>query len=194
MIINENSIIHKFMEKHSKCIDESYDDYIKERENYENLIEKCEKTVESPTKNSVNNANGNDENKTPDSGKNDTKKSVFDKLKEGGDTNKKKAFKLFAGIRETAEDQPKEESSKATVAYQPSVVNNLYGNTEVTNQIIFSPATDFRTVEERISELFTRLMMENDRNKILYIVNKIINLVPDKEAFKKALLSKLKGM
>ena len=189
MIINENSIIHKFMETHSKCIDESYDEYIKERENYEN----CEKTVESPDKNTVNNANDNDENKTPETGKNDAKKSVFDKLKEGGDTNKKKAFKLFAGIRKNADDQPKEESSEATVAYQPAVANNLYGNTGVTNQITFSPATDFRTVEERINELFTRLILETDRNKILYIVNKIINLVPDKEAFKKTLLSKLKG-
>lgn len=109
------------------------------------------------------------------------------------ETNKKKAFKLFAGIRAT-EDQPKEESSKATVAYQPSVANNLYGNTGVTNQITFSPATDFKTVEEKINELYARLMMETDRNKILYIVNKIINLVSDKEAFKKTLLSKLKGM
>ena len=84
MIINENSIIHKFMEKHSKCIDE----YIKERENYEN----CEKTVESPDKNTVNNTHDNDENKTPETGKNGAKKSVFGKIKEGGDTNKKKAF------------------------------------------------------------------------------------------------------
>ena len=190
MIINENSIIHKFMEKHSKCIDESYDEYIKERENYEN----CEKTVESPDKNTANNTHDNDENKTPETGKIDVKKSVFYKLKEGGDTNKKKAFKLFAGIREPAEDQPKEESSTATVAYQPAVANNLYGNTGVTNQITFSPATDFRTVEKRISELYNKLMMETDRNKILYIVNQIINLVPDKEAFKKTLLSKLKGM
>lgn len=189
MIINENSIIHKFMEKHSKCIDESYDEYTKERENYEN----CEKTVESPYKNTVNNANDNDENKTPETGKNDAKKSVFGKLKEGGDTNKKKAFKLFAGIRKTAEDQPKEESSKATVAYQPAVANNLYGNTGVTNQITFSPATDFRTVEEKINELYARLVMETDRNKILYIANQIINLVPNKESFMKTLFSKLKG-
>ena len=186
MIINENSIIHKFMEKHSKCIDE----YIKERENYEN----CEKTVESPDKNTVNNTHDNDENKTPETGKNGAKKSVFGKIKEGGDTNKKKAFKLFAGIRETAEDQPKEESSKATVAYQPSVANNLYGNTGVTNQITFSPATDFRTVEERIIELYNKLMMETDINKAIFIVNQIISLVPDKEHFKKTLLSKLKGM
>ena len=116
------------------------------------------------------------------------------------ETNKTKAFKLFAGLMKDAEswnedDQHKEESStEATVAYQPAVANNLYGNTGVTNQISFSPASDFRTVEERISELFTRLMMETDRNKILYIVNQIINLVPDKEAFKKTLLSKLKGM
>lgn len=115
------------------------------------------------------------------------------------ETNKTKAFKLFAGLMKDAEggnedNQHKEESSEATVAYQPAVVNNLYGNTGVTNQISFSPASDFRTVEERISELFTRLMMETDRNKILYIVNQIINLVPDKEAFKKTLLSKLKGM
>ena len=186
MIINENSIIHKFMEKHSKCIDESYDEYIKEREN-------CEKTVESPDKNTVNNANDNDENKTPETGKIDVKKSVFGKLKEGGDTNKKKAFKLFAGIRKNADDQPKEESSEATVAYQPVVANNLYGNTGVTNQITFSPATDFRTVEEKINELYARLVMETDRNKILYIANQIINLVPDKESFMKTLLSKLKG-
>ena len=110
------------------------------------------------------------------------------------ETNKKKAFKLFAGIRETTEDQTKEESSTATVAYQPAVANNLYGNTGVTNQISFSPASEFRTVEERISELFTRLMMETDRNKVLYIANQIINLVPDKERFMKTLLSKLKGM
>lgn len=128
------------------------------------------------------------------------KKSVFNKLKGGRDKNKQKAFKLFAGLMKDAEsgnedNQHKEESStEATVAYQPAVVNNLYGNTGVTNQISFSPASDFRTVEERISELFTRLMMETDRNKILYIVNQIINLVPDKEAFKKTLFSKLKGM
>lgn len=110
------------------------------------------------------------------------------------ETNKKKAFKLFAGIRETTEDQPKEESSKATVAYQPSVANNLYGNTGVTNQIIFSPATDFKTVEEKINELYARLIMEKDRNKILYIAQQIIKLVPDKESFMKTLFSKLKGM
>lgn len=108
------------------------------------------------------------------------------------ETNKKKAFKLFAGIRAT-EDQPKEESSKATVAYQPSVANNLYGNTGVTNQITFSPATDFRTVEEKINELYARLVMETDRNKILYVANQIINLVPNKESFMKTLFSKLKG-
>ena len=126
------------------------------------------------------------------------KKSVFSKLKGGREKNKQKAFKLFAGLMKNAEDeddQQKEESSlEATVAYQPAVANNLYGNTGVTNQISFSPASEFRTVEERISELSTRLMMETDRNKILYIVNQIINLVPDKEAFKKTLLSKLKGM
>lgn len=116
------------------------------------------------------------------------------------ETNKQKAFKLFAGLMKDAEggnedSQHKEESSsEATVAYQPAVANNLFGNTGVTNQISFSPASDFRTVEERISELFTRLMMETDRNKVLYIANQIINLVPDKEAFKKTLLSKLKGM
>ena len=125
-------------------------------------------------------------------------KSVFNKLKGGRDRSKKKAFKLFAGLMKNAEDeddQHKEKSSsEATVAYQPAVANNLYGNTGVTNQISFSPASEFRTVEERISELFTRLMMETDRNIILYIVNQIINLVPDKEAFKKTLLSKLKGM
>ena len=128
------------------------------------------------------------------------KKSVFSKLKGGREKNKQKAFKLFAGLMKDAEggdedDQHKEESlTEATVAYQPAVANNLYGNTGVTNQISFSPASEFRTVEERISELSTRLMMETDRNKILYIVNQIINLVPDKEAFKKTLLSKLKGM
>lgn len=123
-------------------------------------------------------------------------KSVFNKLKGGREKNKQKAFKLFAGLMKDAEgDQHKEESSsEATVAYQPAVANNLFGNTGVTNQISFSPASDFKTAEERISELFTRLMMETDRNKILYIVNQIINLVPDKEAFKKTLLSKLKGM
>lgn len=108
------------------------------------------------------------------------------------ETNKKKAFKLFAGIRAT-EDHPKEESSTATVAYQPSVANNLYGNTGVTNQIVFSPATNFRTVEEKINELYARLVMETDRNKILYIAQQIINLVPDKESFMKTLFSKLKG-
>lgn len=128
------------------------------------------------------------------------KKSVFSKLKGGREKNKQKAFKLFAGLMKDAEggdedDQHKEESStEATVAYQPAVANNLYGNTGVTNQISFSPASDFRTVEERISELFTRLMIETDRNKIFYIVNQIINLVPDKERFMKTLLSKLKGM
>lgn len=128
------------------------------------------------------------------------KKSVFHKLKGGRDKNKQKAFKLFAGLMKDAEgrdedNQHKEESSsEATVAYQPAVANNLFENTGLINQISFSPASDFRTVEERISELFTRLMMETDRNKILYIVNQIINLVPDKEAFKKTLLSKLKGM
>ena len=125
-------------------------------------------------------------------------KSVFNKLKGERDRSKKKAFKLFAGLMKDAEDeddQHKEESStEATVAYQPAVANNLFGNTGVTNQISFSPASDFRTVEERIIELYNKLMMETDRNKILYIVNQIINLVPDKEAFKKTLLSKLKGM
>ena len=128
------------------------------------------------------------------------KKSVFSKLKGGREKNKQKAFKLFAGLMKNAEsgnedDQHKEESSsEATVAYQPAVANNLYGNTGVINQITFSPASEFRTVEERINELYARLVMETDRNKILYIVNQIINLVPDKEAFKKTLLSKLKGM
>ena len=128
------------------------------------------------------------------------KKSVFSKLKGGREKNKQKAFKLFAGLMKDAEggdedDQHKEESStEATVAYQPAVANNLYGNTGVTNQISFSPASEFRTVEERIIELYNKLMMETDRNKILYIVNQIINLVPDKEAFKKTILSKLKGM
>ena len=128
------------------------------------------------------------------------KKSIFSKLKGGREKNKQKAFKLFAGLMKDAEggnedDQHKEEpSSEATVAYQPAVANNLYGNTGVTNQITFSPASDFRTVEEKINELYARLVMETDRNKIRYIVNQIINLVPDKEAFKKALLSKLKGM
>jgi hypothetical protein len=128
------------------------------------------------------------------------KKSIFNKLKGGREKNKQKAFKLFAGLMKDAEggdedNQHKEESSsEATVSYQPAVANNLFGNTGVTNQISFSPASEFRTVEERISELFTRLMMETDRNKILYIVNQIINLVPDKERFMKILLSKLKGM
>lgn len=125
------------------------------------------------------------------------KKSVFNKLK-GGEKNKKKPFKLFAGLMKDAEggdedNQHKEGSStEATVAYQTAVANNLFGNTGVTNQISFSPASDFRTVEERISELHTRLMMETDRNKISYIANQIINLVPDKERFMKILLSKLK--
>ena len=209
MIINENSFIHKFMEKHSNYIDESYDRYLKKCEYYENLPEddsdeneNCEKTVETPTKNTVGNTQSNDKNETTDSGKTDTNdnKSVFNKLtEEKPETNKTKAFKLFAGLMKDAEsgnedDQHKEESSpEATITYQQAVANNLYGNTGVTNQISFSPASDFRTVEERISELFTRLMMETDRDKILYIVNQIINLVPDKEAFKKTLFSKLKG-
>lgn len=128
------------------------------------------------------------------------KKSVFNKLKGGREKNKQKAFKLFAGLMKDAEsgnedDQHKEESSTdATVAYQPAVANNLFGNTGVTNQITFSPASDFRTVEERISELYNQLVMETDINKISYIANQIINLVPDKERFMKTLLSKLKGM
>ena len=124
-----------------------------------------------------------------------------DSVEEHDKTTKKKAFKVFDKLMvedksDQATKEPKKEksSSEATVAYQPAVANNLFGNTGVTNQISFSPASDFRTIEERISELFTRLMMETDRNKILYIVNQIINLVPDKEAFKKTLLSKLKGM
>lgn len=128
------------------------------------------------------------------------KKSVFNKLKGGREKNKQKAFKLFAGLMKDVEggdeyDQHKEESSTdATVAYQPAVANNLFGNTGVTNQITFSPASDFRTVEERISELYNQLVMETDINKISYIANQIINLVPDKERFMKTLLSKLKGM
>ena len=148
--------------------------------------------VKNTLLNKEQNASTNDSNKTTESGKNDWKTNVFNNLKGGRNTNKKKAFKLFAGIR-TTEDQPKEESSKATVAYQPAVANNLYGNTGVTNQITFSPATDFRTVEEKINELYARLVMETDRNKILYIAQQIINLVPDKESFMKTLLSKLKG-
>lgn len=205
MIINENSFIHKFMEKHSKYIDESYDRYLKKCEYYENIPEdesdeNCEKTVESPTKNTVDNIPDNNENKTTDPGKNDTNTTVSSNLKEEREKNKQKAFKLFAGLMKDAEggnedEQHKEESStEATVAYQPAVANNLYGNTGVTNQISFSPASEFRTVEERIIELYNKLMLETDRNKILYIVNQIINLVPDKEAFKKTLLSKLKGM
>lgn len=242
MIINENSFIHKFMEKHSEYIDESYDRYLKKCEYYENLPEddsdeneNCEKTTETPTKDTVGNTKGNDENKTPDSGKTDTndveekseevvvapatletedsdtnkeqneddvieKKSVFHKLKGGRDKNKQKAFKLFAGLMKAAEgenedDQHKEESSsEATITYQQAVANNLYGNTGVTNQISFSPASDFRTVEEKINELYARLVIETDRNKILYIANQIINLVPDKESFMKTLFSKLKGM
>ena len=128
------------------------------------------------------------------------KKSIFNKLKGGREKNKQKAFKLFAGLMKDAEggdedNQHKEESSsEATVAYQPAVANNLFGNTGVTNQISFSPASDFRTVEERISELYNQLVMETDINKISYIANQIINLVPDKERFMKTLLSKLKGM
>ena len=156
------------------------------------------KTVnEQPVVNEVTNEDAKDTSVEEPQDTNDNK-SVFNKLKGGRDRSKKKAFKLFAGLMKNAEDtddQHKEEtSSEATVAYQPAVANNLFGNTGVTNQISFSPASDFRTIEERISELFTRLMMETDRNKILYIVNQIINLVPDKEAFKKTLLSKLKGM
>ena len=157
------------------------------------------KTVnEQPVVNEVTNEDAKDTSVEDPQDTNDNK-SVFSKLKGGRDRSKKKAFKLFAGLMKDAESvnedvQHKEESSlDATVAYQPAVANNLYGNTGVTNQISFSPASEFRTVEERISELSTRLMMETDRNKILYIVNQIINLVPDKEAFKKTLLSKLKG-
>lgn len=159
-----------------------------------------DKTVnEQPVVNETTNEDVKDTSVEEPQDTNDNK-SVFDKLKRGEDKNKKKAFKLFAGLMKDAEgenedNQHKEESSsEATVAYQPAVANNLFENTGLTNQISFSPASDFRTVEERISELFTRLMMETDRNKILYIVNQIINLVPDKEAFKKTLLSKLKGM
>ena len=159
-----------------------------------------DKTVnEQPVVNETTNEDVKDTSVEEPQDTNDNK-SVFNKLKGGREKNKQKAFKLFAGLMKDAEsgnedDQHKEESlSDATVAYQPAVANNLFGNTGVTNQISFSPASDFRTVEERISELFTRLMMETDRNKILYIVNQIINLVPDKEAFKKTLLSKLKGM
>ena len=128
------------------------------------------------------------------------KKSAFGNLKVGRTKNKNKAFKLFAGLRKNTESndkesqQQKEDSSQATVAYQPAVANNLYGNTGVTNPVVFSPASDFRTVEERISDLCNRLMMETDINKINYIANQIINLVPDKDRFMKSLLSKLKGM
>ena len=148
--------------------------------------------VKNTLLNKEQNTSTNDSNKATVSNKNDEKTNVFNNLKGGRNTNKKKAFKLFAGIRAN-EDQPKEEFSKATVAYQPSVANNLYGNTGVTNQIVFSPATDFRTVEEKINELYARLVMETDKNKILYIANQIINLVPDKESFMKTLFSKLKG-
>ena len=158
------------------------------------------KTVnEQPVVNEVTNEDAKDTS-VEDPQDTNANKSVFNKLKEGRDRSKKKAFKLFAGLMKDAEggdedDQHKEESSSdATVAYQPAVANNLYGNTGLTNQISFSPASEFRTVEERIIELYNKLMMETDRNKILYIVNQIINLVPDKEAFKKTLLSKLKGM
>ena len=157
-----------------------------------------DKTVnEQPVVNETTNEDVKDTSVEEPQDTNDNK-SVFNKLKGGREKNKQKAFKLFAGLMKDAEsgnedDQHKEESSsEATVTYQPAVANNLFGNTGVTNQISFSPASDFRTVEERISELFTRLMMETDRDKILYIVNQIINLVPDKEAFKKTLLSKLK--
>lgn len=119
--------------------------------------------------------------------------------KEKMGANKKKAFRLFAGLRKNTEDkteeeQQKEDSSQATVAYQPAVANNSYGNTGVTNQVVFTPASDFKTPEERISELYNQLVMETDINKISYITNQIINLVPDKERFMKTLLSKLKGM
>lgn len=69
MTINENSFIHKFMEKHSKYIDESYDRYIKKCEYYENLIEKRKAETESS------NLKDNDE-----ASKNE-KKEVFNKLK-----------------------------------------------------------------------------------------------------------------
>ena len=58
---------------------------------------------------------------------------------------------------------------------------------------IYNSIEDFKTVEEKINELYTRLVMETDKNKILYITQQIINLVPDKESFMKTLFSKLKG-
>lgn len=108
---------------------------------------------------------------------------------------KKKAFLLFAGLRKKTEDkteeqQKKEDSSQATVAYQQVVANNYNGNTGVT--ATFSTASDFKTPEERIGELYNQLAMESDRNKILCIISQIANLVPDKERFMKTLLSKLK--
>lgn len=141
-----------------------------------------------------------DINKNQNKGDVIEKKSVFGNLKVGRTKNKKKAFKLFAGLRKNTESndkesqQQKEDSSQATVAYQPAVANNLYGNTGVTNPVVFSPTSDFRTVEERISDLCNRLMMETDINRINYIANQIINIVPDKDRFMKSLLSKLKGM
>lgn len=116
----------------------------------------------------------------------DTPRDKTDKKK-----GKQKAF-LFAGLRKNVEgknDQQKKESSQATVAFQP-VVNNLCGNTGVT--ATFSTASDFKTPEERIGELYNQLATESDRNKILCIVSQIANLVPDKERFMKTLLSKLK--
>lgn len=135
-----------------------------------------------------------EENCDTTSDKTNKKKGVFNNLTDAK-KGKQKAFKLFTGLRKNVEgkdDQQKKDTSQATVAYQSAVVNNLYGNTEVTNNATFSTASDFKTPEGRIGELYNQLAMESDRNKILCIVNQIANLVPDKERFMKTLLSKLK--
>lgn len=124
--------------------------------------------------------------------KTNRKKGVFDNLTDSS-KGKQKAFKLFTSLRKEGEgDQQNKDSSQATVAYQTAVANNFNGNTGVTDQVVFSTASNFKTPEERIGELYNQLAMETDGNKILYIVSQIADLVPDKERFMKTLLSKLK--
>ena len=125
------------------------------------------------------------------SDKTNKKKGVFDNLTDSS-KGKQKAFKLFTGLRKEGKDDQHKKDPQATVAYQSAVVNNLCGNTGVTNNATFSAASNFKTPEERIGELNNQLAMETDSNKILYIVSQIANLVPDKERFMKTLLSKLK--
>lgn len=155
---------------------------IKEDVNNEEVV--ADATVES-------NDSDNDKIQNDDASKTE-KKALFDNLKEVKNTDKKPAFRLFAGLRKSTESTDEEESSQTTVAYQPAVANNLYGNTGVTDQVVFTPESDFKTPEEMIRELYNKLVMETDMNKMHYIVNQIINLVPDKERFIKMLSSKSK--